>query len=454
MELFEVNDGLEANSAIKERIESLRAALKSELTVCARQVSLLIEAAGKRNQAEKKYSRKPSAENGARYDEASEIYGNAYLEAQKSLSLVKKYISAIERDFEKLIFQTGIIDAKSSPKTESESRKFSLFASDALEKINSKLAAKNIFLEALDEELLAAPSSYSDGNKTENIYSEEPRAEAAGQYGGVNLSPINIDISEYVETAVAQAMNKLSSVLERRIDGQIAQGKAALTPTVSEASADILALQNKIADDERFLLDKLSAILDTLKSLNTEIAAIGSEYTAISNKLAEIAELQRQTNDMQRHTLREQQGVQVNQRLINREQISVSEEQASVMNAQKSLTEEQKQLATRQSATADEQRAVVETQSSIDEAMKSVFREQKRLIASQQSIVNESAKQAEIHKQVAEQQAQTAASQKSVQKEQRAVSERQREIADAQRAILDEAKALAKSVKAVSQNKT
>ena len=387
------------------------------------------------------------------------------------------------------------------------------------------------------------------------------------QRQGVNLAPITLDISSYVEKAVRQAIDKMEAALEKRIEeffktytpkipvadiiSQLAtapeaktsetapkaevaekteaapakkeekpapEAKAAETapkaevaekteaapaqkeekpapeakavetapkaevaenvPTVSKAatdaepsltvpvpamtvptsglSAECVALQEKVADDEKFILDKLVAIVEVLKKLNVDITNISSVYADMDTKFHELAELQRQTNDMQRHTLREQQGVQVNQKVINRDQLEITEEQLTLADLQKKALEEHKRISEAQNAVAETQQAVVETQASIEEAMRGVLQEQKRIVTAQQAIATENSRQVETHKRIAEQQSEVAeeqktilATQRGIVREQKNTSERQRETVDMQKTVVEEVKEVMREQKGV-----
>lgn len=357
------------------------------------------------------------------------------------------------------------------------------------------------------------------------------------QRQGVNLAPITLDISSYVEKAVRQAIDKMEAALEKRIEeffktytpkipvadiiSQLATAPEAKTsetapkaevaekteaapaqkeekpapeakavetapkaevaenvPTVSKAatdaepsltvpvpamtvptsglSAECVALQEKVADDEKFILDKLVAIVEVLKKLNVDITNISSVYADMDTKFHELAELQRQTNDMQRHTLREQQGVQVNQKVINRDQLEITEEQLTLADLQKKALEEHKRISEAQNAVAETQQAVVETQASIEEAMRGVLQEQKRIVTAQQAIATENSRQVETHKRIAEQQSEVAeeqktilATQRGIVREQKNTSERQRETVDMQKTVVEEVKEVMREQKGV-----
>ena len=230
----------------------------------------------------------------------------------------------------------------------------------------------------------------------------------------------------------------------------------AMTVPTSGLSAECVALQEKVADDEKFILDKLVAIVEVLKKLNVDITNISSVYADMDTKFHELAELQRQTNDMQRHTLREQQGVQVNQKVINRDQLEITEEQLTLADLQKKALEEHKRISEAQNAVAETQQAVVETQASIEEAMRGVLQEQKRIVTAQQAIATENSRQVETHKRIAEQQSEVAeeqktilATQRGIVREQKNTSERQRETVDMQKTVVEEVKEVMREQKGV-----
>lgn len=431
--------GLEANNAIRERISQSRAVIKKDLSDYAEQVKELKIAEKNKSDASKKYEKKQNLKNETRFNEALNTYKSAYSAALITLNELTEYIAALEKDWNKLIFQISILDVKSAPKEQNEFGKFKKIYETELNAFREELELRNIELTpTVKPQLEVAEPIYETAEsngylenvprvyepKEEKLQPAYEKAESINlstkesDHAGVSLAPISIDISSYVERAVNQAMEKMSSALDSRIDEYL-KAYSLKIGVGGGISAETANLQSKIADDEKFLLDKLVGIVEVLKKLNTEIATLSSSYSELDSKVREISELQKETNDMQRHTLREQQGVQVNQRIVNKDQLAIAEEQMRLTDGQKVAADEQKRISSSQSAVAENQKAILETQSSIEEAMKALMQEQKRIISSHQQIVAENAKQLEAHKLIGEKQNEIAEEQKAVLAEQK-----------------------------------
>ena len=564
-------EGIEANSVIRERIARAKNIINNELEEYSRRARSLRDISRAKASAERRHERKLSDKTAACLHAVSREYDECYRNTSECHARLARYISIVEKDWNKLILQVGILDSKSAPKEQNEFHKFKRH-------IDLKKGASDDMLRQEGIELgnytraTAVPVSHDGEDKPEPVCakpvssadlpdpvpastSETPRlieetkeaavSPAEPQSREVSIAPVTIDISSYVERAVHQTVDKMASLVDRRIeeyfrnyqptpsdelvakivDAVIAAiprsvvtapeaaeaPKAETAPVAAEApktetapeaaeapkaetapeaaeapkaetapvssekcesapaseitvpvgapelhigeiSAECEALAAKIADDERYLLDKLIAMLEEIKTLGNDMAGVAAAFTEIESRFREIAEQQRVTNDMQRHTLREQQGIQVSQRVINKDQLTVAEEQLGITDAQKKAIDEQARVAAAQTAVAESQGAVAGTQTSIEEAMRAVIAEQKRIIAAQQQIVNENARLAEAHRRIADQQSEISeeqkgllASQRGVLKDQKSAAERQRETAEAQRTVMEEVREIMKS---------
>lgn len=434
--------GLEANNVIKERILEAKSAIKKGLIDYAGEVKELKLAEKNKAEASRKYEKKQNIKTETRYNESVNAYKAIYEGALYTLNDLTVNIADIERDWNKLIFQISILDVKSVPKEQNEFNKFKKAYDGELSRLAEQLKLQNIELLPTvkltpdpEEPIYEAEPSEISEVKTEQasepvapiaaepatpVKEEKPISAATSETArpGISLAPINIDISTYVERAVKQAMEKMSGALDARIE-EYFRAYSPSVGAVGTVSAETANLQGKIADDEKFLLDKLVGIVEVLKRLNTEIATVSAAYTELDGKLREIAELQKETNDMQRYTMREQQGVQVNQRVVNKDQLSIAEEQLTLTEGNKKSVEEQKRVASSQQAVAENQKAIIDTQTSIEEAMKALLAEQKKIISSQQQIVAENAKQLDSYRLIGEKQREIAEEQKTVLVEQK-----------------------------------
>ncbi len=278
---------------------------------------------------------------------------------------------------------------------------------------------------------------------------------AAAQANGSAAEPVIIDATPTVEAAIervsASVSEKLSAMEERL---------AAVTPAKAvdtQAFGHAYQLSEKISDDERFLIDKLTAMLESIKALNDELMEMSEAYFAISEKQKEIAELQQQTNDLQRYTMREQEGVQVNQKVISTDQVTVIEAQTLIGEQQKTINEQQKAMVDSQKAMLVEQKLVIDAQASMDEAMKTVTEEQKTLIDGQEEILKNNAHNIDLQNEIAALQAEiitaqkeSYTAQKQIVREQKSVTEKQSAVAQANAEIIESAKAMAKEHKSMA----
>lgn len=280
----------------------------------------------------------------------------------------------------------------------------------------------------------------------------------------VRVAPVTVDVSKAVDKAVEAAMEKFRAAFDSKIEeymsnvasplfanmaAQIGQVAAVSKPVDTEAFDHAYQLSNKISDDERFLIDKLTAMLESIKTLNDEMMAMTEALFAVSERQKEIAELQQQTNDLQRYTMREQEGVQVNQKVISTDQVTVIEAQTLIGEQQKTINEQQQAVVDSQKVMLVEQKMVIDAQATLDEAMKAVVDEQQNLINGQQEILKDNARNIDLQNEISAIQAEITAAQKEAYATQKQLIREQKAINDKQRAGVEANAQIAESVKAV-----
>jgi len=469
---------IESSATIEKRITVARAELDLAITRYNAGAKELKTAAEAKAKCSSKYAVKPNAKNAKNLESATATYDAAYSNATEAYTFISNTTASLNEDCEKLVSEIALL--KGSRAARKEEKKIAA----AMNLVNAKkakgdaiLAQAGIKLEVTKKERtdIAKESAVAPSFSAQEAQSVQYASVAAAPIyfdpyaqvrPNVNIAPVNIDISTAVERVVNQAISKLSSALDQKMNEFFAAYNTQNVPqaqTASVSSSDegasvaVLELEERIADNEKKLFDKLSLLFETVNALGESIAAVTEGYAKLDEKIKEGVELQRQTNDMQRHTQREQQGVQVNQRVINKDQLSISEEQAAIADAQNGIAEDQKRLATAQSAIAENQRAIVETQNSLNEAMDIVMQEQKKLIDAQQAIALENGKQLDAQRLIAEKQAEVSdiqkqmlSSQKSIIKEQRSAAERQNETEQLQKDALESVKEILKEQKSIS----
>ena len=483
--MADTTQSLEQNDSIRSRIAETKSLIRAELTAYSQAVKSLKDAAKKKIDAERRYDRRQNDKNAAAAAEAASSYGIIYEKAAESLSRLEKLLASVESDWEQLIWQIGILDARSAPRELSEFERYKRTVYSEKKRTDDQLAEAGITLTVSDDKALVTISVGASANAADDTAQntaaaeEEPATEPESTAATVQSStvptqaraavgtePVRIDISSHVERVVGIAMDKLAGALEKRIDSYFATYVPNIPEGLGGAAGGTMgtqtaALAEKIADDERVLLDKLVGIVEVLKKLNTDMAAISAAYALVDAKNKEIIELQKESNDMQRHTLREQQGVQVNQRVVNTDQLKITEAQVSMISMQKKAAEDQARALSSQTSIAQSQRAVLETQASIEEAMQAVIAEQKKIIEAQQAIIAENARQIEASGTVAASQAEVLtsqkelmASQRQIARDQRTVADKQRETADLQTAVTADVKDILKDARSVKVKKT
>ncbi len=503
--------GLEPNEQIRRRIEESKAAIKADLPRYETLVGDMKKAAKGLDDAQKRYDKNPGPKTTPDLQIAKARYAKKNKETADVVARLEARIDALKSDWTKLVDQLSVTEPKKGKKEGDEFAKYIKDIDAKKARLDEALVAAGIVLERPEavkyEEPSTEPVSEAEPEvadeavaieevepeaeepvaeeepETEEVeepvaeieeyeeveeYETEPEADEAEAYeepiysegrAGVNLAPVNIDITSDVENAVAKAMEKFSTTLDARIEEYFANYTPAVSAGMGVAgSTEAAELQAKIANDEQFLANKLASIVEVLKGLNTAMATVTAAYADLDAKFKRAVDMQKQTNDMMRHTLREQQGVQVTQRVINQDQLEIVEAQEAMAEAQKAAVEEQAALTEAQAALAEKQSAVLETQMSLDAAMKGVMKEQKKVITAQAAITQESAKQLEAQAAIREQQAAITEEQKGMLtalkqtlKDQQAAASRLTETAELQRGALDDVKEILKDAKSTSQ---
>ncbi len=489
--------GFEPNDQIKRRIDESKAAIKNDLPKYEQLVAEMKRAAKELDDKQKKYNKNPGQKTTPDLQIAKARYAKRNKETSNVVLRIETRIDDVKADWEKLIDQISVNDPKKANKERNEYNKYISDIEAKKAKLDDALAAAGIVLdrpeavkyeapapvaeepaeEAIDEtvaiEEVEEPAVEEEAEE-ESVVEEETVEEPADEEeaveepvytegrAAVNLAPVELDVTDKVESVVAKAMDKFSATLDARIEEYFAN----YTPAVGSiagaaASTEAAQLQSKIADDEKFLADKLVSIVEVLKGLNTAMATVTAAYADLDAKFKRAVDLQKKTNDMMRHTLREQQGIQVTQRVINQDQLEILEAQEAMAETQKAAVEEQAALTEAQAALAEKQSAVLETQKSLDEAMKGVMKEQKKVINAQAALTAESAKQVEAQAAIKDQQAAIADEQKGMLaalkqtlKDQKATAARLAEAAELQRGTLDDVKEILKSAKSTSAKST
>ena len=279
------------------------------------------------------------------------------------------------------------------------------------------------------------------------------RPVAGATVASVNVAPVTIDISTYVERAISATMERLSVGMEKRITAYVdslvipapAPVAISTTPvTPADVAADTAAtdafmattranneLMTHLLEEQTHIYEKLRTMISNVQGLVDGMTDLSAAYLSLAEKEREAIEIQKQVNDMQRHTAREQQGVKVNQKMIAEEQIAISAEQSLLADRQKATMDRQSTLLESQRSMEETQKALVETHHALEEAMRAVMQAQKEIIATQQSIINGNAKNVDAQKLLMEKQAEITALQKEalaaqrqLQKEQKAHNEK------------------------------
>lgn len=466
-----------ATQILKTKIERTKVAVKESTCACKSAAKALADAHRKYVSAEELLNRKNSQKNLRGFALARDVYDAALKEYLQIFGTYYNLVEEVLTAYDSLILEDRRKASKfrgEAEKYEEQQNRVKANLAGVLKNVNgieealtdflSKSSDKNENAEeskdapALNEEQVeeAIAEAVGDNGKKEN-YQAQPYDNARfGVYypphyayqpphyfdpyrapapRGVDIAPVNIDITPMIEDAVAVAMEKFKIAIAKEIDSSLPKVPScdvapveASTPEAEEKKDEaapvshISAVEEGIFEDEKFVSEKLVSLVSGLKELMTEISSIGAVFMNIANQQKDIAELQRKINDMQRALTRELQGVQVNQKVIAQDQVAVAEEQALVLEEQKANLEAQKLISAAQKDMAQMQSAVIETQNALEDAMRGVIRSQKDIISQQQALINGSAKNAELQKDLAEKQAELNAMQKEIASQHKQIS--------------------------------
>ena len=202
--------------------------------------------------------------------------------AKKELEALKKFMNEVND--KKLVGDTYLLDGG----IDMASLDMPLpVALDAIEEVEEP-AEEEVAEEAPVEEPAEEPA-VEEAPAEEPAAEEVPAEEPAKAAPALTLAPISIDISTTVERTVAQAMDKFSAALEKKLADYMKTLELAVpeftasASGVSTAAKESAELQAKIAEDESYLLDKLVALVEQLKGLNTSIVGVSSDFAFIGN---------------------------------------------------------------------------------------------------------------------------------------------------------------------------
>ncbi len=351
---------------IREEISIAKNSTEEKISLCKLSAKKLATAKKVLQAAKNKYSRKASAKNEANLDAATEefesvlrghvsiIFSHSAL-VDKVLSLYDELISVTPRKINKIIKEAekyGYAAGEEKQKLRAYTKDIPEVA-DALMQ-NSKQSASQTEKqesEPLKRENVPPRDAYSEKKVPENLnyinyqgmpvpppqpqpYYPPMPYYMPPQPSGVNVAPATVDISAIVEDAVKSAMEKFKVAFDSSADEYI--------EAVKLSSTNIAEMEEKIAEDERYIVDKLASVADSLKALIDEITEMGAETIKLNNTQEDCAKLQKKINDMQRALAREMQGVQVHQRVINQDQAAIAEEQVVILEQERATAEAQK----------------------------------------------------------------------------------------------------------------
>ena len=413
------------SETLKSKIGAERASVKDKYSSLKASAKKLSQAYDAMLDAEERKDAKNNTKSHVRFAVRENEYTAALKEYKSVISLYDSLVEDVVALYEELI---AIEKPKAIKKARAEAEKFERQCALMREKAIGVASAVKDATVVAEPKKATAPLA----DAVEKAALREPTAEPVKPYAqGVSIAPMSIDISSIVEEAVAAAMNKFKAAFEKRADSYIAKMPtiSGNTAVVSAPSDAVVGIEEKVLEDEKVLVGKLTSLTESLKALSDEITELGAAYMQLANKQQDAMELQRKINDMQRAVSREIQGVQANQKVINQDQAALSAEQAVVLEGAKANLENQKLLSESQSSVAEMQRTVIETQSALEESMREVLNSQKDVISTQQSVINGNAKNIEL---------------------QRTLVEKQAEVTSLQRTVMSEHKQLARSQRAVN----
>ena len=199
----------------------------------------------------------------------------------------------------------------------------------------------------------------------------------------VNISPVHLDVTPIVEECVKEVMDRFIKTIDQHLEKYqpIVTNSTAPTQTETDTSDKEAAL-SVVAEQESFVVDKLSELVENLKVIMQNIDSIGAANLEIINKNKEISELEKGVNDMQRTMLREMQGIQVKQKLLNQEQDALTEQQELAHARQAIVAENQSQLSASIEAVEKQIEQLLETHKKCEADIKDSIHNQKAIIQS------------------------------------------------------------------------
>ena len=205
------------------------------------------------------------------------------------------------------------------------------------------------------------------------------------QQQNVNIAPVNLDISAIVENAVRSAMGKFSSALDARINSYVGQMPKIPHRDGGAPTSDVIVeMAGKVADDEKFVLDKLIELLGSLKDVGERLSSLSLLCNEILEKERIAADGARRVNDMQRQLSRELQAATATQKVIANDQAAVTESQHEVFEQQKAALESQNTI-------NEAQKAISLTQLSVMEAQKRIERNMRQITAKKEAEIQKPA---------------------------------------------------------------
>ena len=243
-------DTIEANSVIRERITRAKTVIKNELDDYGRRAKALKDISKAKGVAQRRNDRKMSDKSEACLRAVTNEYDTCYRAASECHARLSRYISVIERDWNKLILQVGILDSKSAPREQNEFHKYK--KSLAVEKGRYDEWLMNEGIQFADSEravpelphmpepvyktpvatvtpaVQEAPAT-PDAQPSADIAKPQKEGERK-----VSIAPITIDISDYVDRAVRQTVDKMAALVDRRIEEYLKNYKPAVPDELVE----------------------------------------------------------------------------------------------------------------------------------------------------------------------------------------------------------------------------
>ncbi len=360
---------------IKEEIASIKSSINEKSAYFKPTSKKLISASKALEAAANKAARKPNSKTERALEDAQlehDAIFNEYVEALAEYTILLDSAAGLYGDLIEMAPPKVNKVIKESQKFEAEAAKLKATAygftkdlADVGEAVEAYIADKLAPKEApVEEESTAAPDPAADQNPYQDpnnpMYAQpgynpmygqpmygqpmygqpmygQPMYAPPVQQNNVNIAPTTIDIAPIVQEAVNTAMQKFNAAFAARADEAISNASA-------QSSANIAAMQQKIADDEKYVVEKLAPLLESVKELIESVTNISASYMQTANLQKDAVELQRRVNDMQKALARDLQGVQVNQRVINQDQAEISEAQMHILEQEKATAEAQKAI--------------------------------------------------------------------------------------------------------------